>query len=129
MGTPLTKEDEYIKKVLREIGAWHVGGEQHRRHRDVIAIMQDTGLIDIRAHYAQRYPEGIPAFEVTELGLETYEEMWERSTDEKTAQAETDVLCAEREWYRENTQVHNWKAARAASIQGEEAKKAAQYAK
>ena len=80
--------------MLAEIGGWHIGCENEAENAAAVRMAVERGFVTQRTHYALAFPEGVPAYELTNAGLE---EVRRLCGDETTKNAEKT-----RAWYREN---------------------------
>lgn len=121
--------DVYLGNVLVNVGSWHVFSTETLEHRDLLMELEDTGAITFRMHYADKFPHGVKAYELTELGLEILEEVVEKTTKDKArAQAAADAANKQREFYRTESSLTGWQKrvslAKAKAAQDAQAKEA-----
>lgn len=96
------KNDQLLARVLFNCPKWHQDPTMIRYpgHADVIHLLGDAGLITTRKHFADLYPEGITAFEITDKGLGVLEAMLGLPLLEEAA--------VQRDWYRANSSYEGW---------------------
>jgi DNA-binding PadR family transcriptional regulator len=117
------KADIYLANVLVNCGSWHllhedallraqkVVSDETLQHREILASLLDEGVLAMRVHYADKFPNGVQAYELTELGLATLEEVVETVTKDKDrAQEAADAAVEQREFYRRETSLAAWQA-------------------
>lgn len=81
--------------MLQNIGKMHVDHPNTIKHVEAILYCGDKGLITIREHFAERFPLGVKAYEVTDKGIALIEEY-----AGETAAIE---VIEDREFYRKNS--------------------------
>lgn len=89
-----------MRWMLSEIGGWHVESIETVSNTDAIFYAGDKGLIEIRMHYAEKYPEGVKAYELTDKGILVLERL---AGEDVAAEAHR-----KRQFYRDNTRLLNW---------------------
>lgn len=66
---------QYLAKLLIDVGRWHLYSVETLEHREALEVLGDAYLIQMRKHYAKRFPDGVDAYELTEAGVEKLEEL------------------------------------------------------
>lgn len=84
--------------VLSHIGGWHVGSEIDRDNAPRVREALALGYVTERMHYAPMIPEGVPAYELTDDGLE--------QVRERCGELAYQSAVEQRTWYRESAQRH-----------------------
>lgn len=100
------KADHYLRYLLEHVGTWHLYSQETMQHGQGIAMLGDKELIQFRTHFADMYPNGIQAYELSEKGLDTLEAL--------AGQEAADEAVEQREFYRKETSREGWEARRAA---------------
>ena len=59
-----------VNGMLIDIGGWHVDCYNDRHARSAVEYAKTQGWVTTRTHYAPAFPEGVPAYELTDAGLE-----------------------------------------------------------
>jgi hypothetical protein len=91
----------YMAKLLIDVGRWHLYSVETLEHREALEVLGDAYLIQMRKHYAKRYPDGVDAYELTEAGLEKLEEL--------AGMKFADEACENREHYRTCCTKDTWR--------------------
>lgn len=91
----------YLAKLLIDVGRWHLFSVETLEHREALEVMADANLVQIRMHYAKKFPEGIQAYELTETGVEKLEEL--------AGAGFADEAVENREHYRKCCTKDTWK--------------------
>jgi hypothetical protein len=66
-----------VNDMLSEIGGWQVGCYNEREARQAVELAKSMGWVQLRTHYGPAYPpDGVPAYEVTDAGLQRIEDSW-----------------------------------------------------
>lgn len=78
--------------LLGEVGSWHLGSYNARHAAPAMDYAIGQGWVALRTHYGPSFPDGTPAYELTDEGLAVYR--WARG-HHAAVRAETS-----REWYR-----------------------------
>lgn len=96
--------DQLLARVLFNCPFWHTDPTmiRHPGHEEAIQVLGEKGMITVRRHYADEYPNGINAFEITENGLDLLEDL--------VGLELTDEALQQRTWYRENSSYEAWMA-------------------
>lgn len=82
-----------VNFMLTEIGGWHVDCYNDREARKAVEYAKEQGWVGRRTHYAEAFPEGSPAYELTDAGLDRVRKVY----------GETGYAAAhkQRQWYRD----------------------------
>lgn len=98
------QNDQLIARVLFNCPFWHKDPTMitYPGHAAVIEVLGERGFITVRQHFADEYPLGLTAFEITEDGLDFLEAM--------VGPDLADDALKERTWYRENSSYDGWMA-------------------
>lgn len=59
-----------LGNVLSKIGGWHVGCQNDVENAGLVRLARERGYITQRTHYAPAIPEGVAAYELTDVGIE-----------------------------------------------------------
>lgn len=96
------KGDQLIARVLFNCPRWHTDPTMiaYPGHKTAIQVLGERELITIRRHYADRYPAGIQAFEITDKGLDVVAEMLGEELAQETLRQRT--------WYQQNSSYDAW---------------------
>lgn len=103
-----------VATMLANIGDELVDSPNTRAHLHAILWAGDKGYITIRKHFADKFPTGVNAYEITEKGLDYLEEI----AGDKVA----DYALTQREWHRRETTLDGWAKRRA--LEGRTGKRA-----
>lgn len=79
--------------MLLDVAGWHVGCYNDLAAREAMEYGIEQGYIGTRAHYAEAFPEGSQAYELTDKGLDYIARTWGLET--RTEQVRL------RQWYRD----------------------------
>jgi DNA-binding PadR family transcriptional regulator len=85
--------------VLRSVGGWWVGSVAAIEAKPVVDYVTRRGYVTTRVHYSPATPEGVPAYELTDAGLDALARLRGECEAEEAREA--------RAWYRE--QVIQWR--------------------
>lgn len=114
---PLMFEHTDLVKLLTQVTRVHVDNPDSWPHHPAIYHCADKGWITIRQHFAEKFPQGVNAYEITDTGLEVLEEYG--GTD-----AALEALD-DRTFYRTNTSQEAWAAQNIAKLVTAEGEKKA----
>lgn len=83
--------------LLTEVGGWHVGCQNDREDREAVRYGIQHGLIGTRRHYAEAWPDGVDAYELTDAGLDY--------VAQRCGLKAFDTAKRVREWYRDQERI------------------------
>lgn len=94
--------DQLLARVLFNCPFWHTDPTMiaYPGHKAAVEALGERGMITTRRHFADEYPNGIAAFEITENGLDLLEDLIGPDL--------TDEALEQRTWYRENSSYEGW---------------------
>jgi hypothetical protein len=81
-----------VNFMLTQIGGWHIGCYNDQEARQAVEYAKERRWIGERIHYADAFPEGSLAYELTDAGLERVRAVY---GDKGHAAAQK-----QRQWYR-----------------------------
>jgi hypothetical protein len=87
-----------VNGMLASIGGWHVGSIVALESADAVEYAIRNGWVQTRTHYGPAYPKGVPAYELTDAGIDQIRKSY---GPRSAAQAE-----AVRRWYRDRVPRH-----------------------
>jgi hypothetical protein len=94
--------DQLLARVLFNCPFWHTDPTMitYPGHRTAVEALGERDMITTRTHFADEYPNGIVAFEITENGLDLLENL--------VGSELADEALEQRAWYRENSSYEGW---------------------